>query len=414
MKGFDMRSLSFLILLAMASVLSAQVVSTGADILMKEKRELLAGKHIGLITNHSALLADGRHLADAIRADSTMHLVALFGPEHGIRGDAPDGKSIQTGIDPRTGVPIYSLYGKVSKPTPEMLKGIDVLVYDIQDVGARFYTFISTLFLTMETAADNNLPFIVLDRPNPIRGTDVEGPLRDDSLKSFVGWAPMPVAHGMTVGELATMANGAGWLHDRVQAKLTVVAMRGWKRSMWYDETGLRWVKPSPNMATLRTATVYPGACFFEGTNMSEGRGSERPFEYIGAPFIDNIQWRDALMKLRLPGVVFDTISFVPAEIAKAVSNPKHKGQVCRGVAVTVTDRNMFEPVRTGIAMLKTAHDVAPNDFQFRDRRIDQLVGTPRIRLMIIAGKSVGEINASWKEEAKKFERDRAPYLLYR
>ncbi|MCX6137046.1 MAG: DUF1343 domain-containing protein [Ignavibacteriales bacterium] len=408
-----MRTILFLILIAAAGSMQAQQVKSGADVLMQSRQDLLRGKRIGLITNHSALLADGRHLADAIRADSAMHLVALFGPEHGIRGDAPDGKSIQTGTDPKTGVPVFSLYGKVSKPTAEMLKKVDVLVYDIQDVGARFYTFISTLFLTMEAAAEFNIPYVVLDRPNPIRGVSANGPIREDSLKSFVGWAPMPISHGMTVGELATMANGTGWLHGAAKANLTVVRMEGWNRNTWYDETGLRWVKPSPNMATLRTATVYPGTCLFEGTNLSEGRGSEKPFEYIGSPFMENVRWRDALIGLHLPGVMFDTVSFVPVEIANAVNNPKYKGQLCRGVAVSVTDRNVFEPVLIGVAMVKTAHDAAPNDFQFRDRRFDLLAGSPRVRLMINAGKSVEEIAGSWKVEAESFRKARMRYLLY-
>jgi len=275
-----MRFFCLLLVLASASASAPakQPVRVGADVLMKEQFPLIKGKRVGLVTNHTALLADGTHLADALIAHGDVRLTALFGPEHGIRGDAPDGKTIADSIDARTGVKVYSLYGAVNKPSPAMLKNVDVLVYDIQDVGARFYTFISTMFLAMEAASENNIPVIVLDRPNPIGGVYCDGPVRVDSLKTFVSWAPMPIAHGMTVGELAMMANGEGWLKEKTKAALTVIPVEGWNRAAYFDETRLAWVRPSPNMRTVSTAVVYPGTCLVEGLNVSEGRGTERPF----------------------------------------------------------------------------------------------------------------------------------------
>ncbi len=397
-------------------------VKTGADLLFEKHFALIEGKRVGLITNHSALLSNGavfrhpvqrdKHLADVLFEEKRTKLTVLFGPEHGIRGDAPDGRSIQHGTDTKTGLPVYSLYGQVRKPTPDMLKDVDVLIFDIQDIGARFYTYISTMSYGMEAAAELGIPYIVLDRPNPIRGTWVEGFIREDTLASFVGLHSIPVAHGMTIGELARLFNGEGWLAKRVKATLTVVEMEGWKRSMWYDETGLQWVRPSPNMVTLRTATVYPGTCFIEGTNLSEGRGTERPFEYIGAPWVDGKRWAHELNALHLPGVRFESIEFTPEEIPHAAANPKHRGIKCGGIFVNVTDRNRYEPVRTGVAILSTAKRLFP-EMQWRVSSIDRLAGTTKLRLSIDAGMSPDAIAGSWKVEVEQFKRLREQYLLY-
>ena len=262
-----------LVLLSLAACQKPVVV--GADVLIHQREDLIKGKRIGLVTNHSGLLANGEHIADALHQMSDVTLVALYGPEHGVRGDTTG--PLQNGTDPGTGVPVYSLYGATYKPTPEMLKGVEVLVFDIQDVGARFYTYISTLGNVMSAAAENHIPIIVLDRPNPVTGLYVDGPVLEDSLKSFVGYAPIPIAYGMTMGELAEMYNGEGWLDNGVKAELTVVRLQNWKRSMWYDQTGLRWVRLSPNMPTLNTAIPYTGTCLVEGINVSEGRGTDRP-----------------------------------------------------------------------------------------------------------------------------------------
>jgi uncharacterized protein YbbC (DUF1343 family) len=391
----------------------AKQVKTGADILFKSRTELIDGKRVALITNHTAMLSNGTHLADALSQYKKTTLVALFGPEHGIRGDAPDGRTIHDTIDATTGVPVYSLYGKINKPTPEMLKNVDVIIFDIQDVGARFYTFISTMFLGMEAAAEQNIHFIVLDRPNPITGLRMEGPIRVDSLKTFVGWVPVPIAHGMSVGELAVMANTSGWLKDKKAAKLTVVKMEGWKRSMWYDETALQWIKPSPNMPTVNTATVYPGMCLIEGINVSEGRGTDKPFEKIGAPWIDGAALAATLNAAKLPGVKFEPVTFTPVEIPGVASNPKHKEKLCGGIWVNVTDKKKFEAVRTGISVVHAIHSLYKDSLVFRERGFDRLAGTPVIRQMIQAGKSVKEIEQTWSKELRQFTQARKKVLLY-
>jgi len=406
--------MSFLtsLVLVLGGSLPAQV-KVGADLLLSRDFYLIEGKRIGLVTNHSALLSDGRHLADALSQNSRTRLVVLFGPEHGIRGDAPDGHIVQHGRDSSTGLPVYSLYGKINKPTDEMLKDVDILIFDIQDVGARFYTFESTMMLAMEAAAEHKIPYLVLDRPNPIRGVQAEGPIRADSLKSFVGWVPIPITHGMTIGELATMVNGEGWLAGGVKADLHVVRMQGWNRTMWYDETGLRWIKPSPNMATLRTATVYPGTCLLEGTNVAEGRGTERPFEWIGAPFIDGVRWAESLNRMNLPGVRFEPVSFTPHEIPNVAFNPKYKERPCGGVFVNVTERNRFEPVRTGIAILSTMKLLYPDSVKWRQASIDRLAGTPVIRQAVDRRTNPDSLRASWENNLRAFLSVRAKYLLY-
>ncbi len=406
------RALFFLPILIILSALLPAQVRVGADVLLEQELSLIRGKRVGLITNHTALLADGRHLADALAALPDVKLTALFGPEHGVRGDAADGATIQNGKDSKTGVPVYSLYGRVTKPTDEMLKNVDVLLYDIQDVGVRFYTFESTLILGMEAAAEHHIPYVVLDRPNPLGGMRVEGPLRVDSLRSFVGWLPVPIAHGMTVGELAMMANDEGWLEHGVKADLRVVRMEGWKRTMWYDETGLRWVRPSPNMATLNTAIVYPGTCLVEGITVAEGRGTERPFEWLGAPFIDGDLWAHALNRLALPGVRFEPIAFIPKEIPGVASNPKFRDRHCAGVFVDVIDRNVFEAVRTGITILSTARALYPDSVQWRGS-IDRLAGTTEVRLAIDQGVDADSLCARWKPEIERFRALRQKYLLY-
>lgn len=405
-----------LIILLSLSFLTAQErsnVKTGADLLFEKHSRLIHGKRIGLITNHTALLSNGKHLADALHEDPHVTLAALFGPEHGIRGDAPDGRTIRDTVDAKTGAPVYSLYGKISKPTPEMLKNIDVLIFDIQDVGARFYTFISTMYLCMEAAAEQKIPYIVLDRPNPINGILVEGPVRLDSLKTFVGWGPMPISHGMTVGELATMANNERWFPNGITADLHVVRMEGWKRSQWYDQTNLRWVSPSPNMVSLNTAIVYPGLCLIEGTNVSEGRGTDRPFETIGAPWIDGNVLARSLNNAGLPGVTFSGVVFTPQEIPGMAANPKHRGKQCGGIRISIMDRTAFLPLRTGLTVLEHITKIYNDSLSYRDRGFDRLAGTPVIRTMLKEGKGAKEIEGSWQKELTGFLELRRKALLY-
>jgi uncharacterized protein YbbC (DUF1343 family) len=395
-------------------------IKVGAEVLLEKNLDLIKGKSIGIITNHSAIFHDGKHLVDILNEIPEIKIVALFGPEHGVRGDEPDGAKVGDEVDQKTKIKIYSLYGERTKPTPEMLKGIDILIYDIQDVGARFYTFQSTLFLTLEAAGENNIKYIVLDRPNPINGVNVEGPMIQDSLKSFVGLHNIPVRHGMTVGELAILANEEGFLKNKVKADLKVIKMEGWSRNLWYDETDLPWVKPSPNIYTIKTTVVYPGTCFFEGTTISEGRGSDSPFETIGAPYINAEEFAKIMNTYKLEGVKFEPKIFTPKNVAKVTKDPKFEGKECQGVFLDITDRNIFEPVKTGIYLLYTLHNLYPNDFKWRSPSrntghywIDRLSGTDRIRVLINEGKKPEEILQIPDFDISKFNLMRKKHLLY-
>ncbi|QCJ44184.1 DUF1343 domain-containing protein [Bacillus sp. S3] len=380
----------------------------GVEVLLKDRLDLIKGKRVGLITNPTGVDQELTSIVDLLDKSKDVQLTALYGPEHGVRGSAPAGSYVESYIDEKTGVPVYSLYGATKKPTPEMLSNVDVLLFDIQDVGARFYTYIYTMALAMEAAKENNIPFIVLDRPNPISGAKVEGPVLEDKYSSFVGEFPIPVRHGMTVGELAKLFNK----EFNIGADLTVVKMEGWNRSMYYDDADLPFVMPSPNMPTLDTALVYPGACLIEGTNVSEGRGTTRPFELIGAPFIDSDDLAAKLNSYHLPGVTFRAASFIP-------STSKFVNKLSHGVQIHVTNRNAYKPFETGLTIVKTIHDMYPNDFQFRAPNasgisfFDNLVGNGSIRAGIVAGKSIEEMKANWQTELEKFMDIREKYLLY-
>jgi uncharacterized protein YbbC (DUF1343 family) len=409
-----MRKFIVLNLIAIALAFSQQSrVKIGAEILIEKHLDLIKGKKIGIVTNHTGILPDGRHIVDVLNEIEGVKIVALFGPEHGIRGEVPDGKSISHGVDTKTGIPVFSLYGEVKKPTEEMLKDIDVLIFDIQDVGARFYTYISTMSYCMEACAEMGKKFIVLDRPNPIRGVYVDGPILEPRFKSFVGLHPIPVAHGMTVGELAKMFNDEGWLENAVKADLTVVKMENYSRRMWFDQTGLPWVKPSPNMMTLKTAIVYTATCFIEGTNVSEGRGTQHPFEWIGAPWIDGEKLAKELNYYKLPGVKFEPISFTPTDIEKVTVDPKYEGEKCGGVYLNVYDREKFEPVKVGVYILYALKKLYPDKFKWRTAGQDRLWGTDKVRLMIDEGKKPDEIIKTWEDDVKKFLSIRQKYLLY-
>lgn len=388
-------------------------VKIGAELLIEKNLDLLRDKRVGIITNHTGLLPDGRHIVDIFHEHESINLTVLFGPEHGIRGDAD--RPVEHGKDPTTGLPVYSLYGDTRKPTTEMLEQVDVLIFDIQDVGARFYTYISTMNNAMEAAAELGKEFIVLDRPNPITGMYVDGNILEKEHRSFVGIQPIPVAHGMTVGELATMFNEEGWLENGVRANLTVVQMENYNRTMWYDETGLPWIKPSPNMLTLNTAIVYPATCFLEGTNVSEGRGTAHPFEWFGAPWVDAENLVHTLNGYELPGVVFEPVSYVPVDVVDGIQihPPKFMGETCYGTAMRITDRDVFQSVRTGVYILFTLKWMYRDEYEFRDNRMDRLWGSDRIRRSIEEGNDPAEIIAEWQKEFEKFLSIRETYLLY-
>ncbi|PGS54192.1 exo-beta-N-acetylmuramidase NamZ domain-containing protein [Bacillus sp. AFS041924] len=377
----------------------------GVDVLLHEQKDLIKGKRVGLVTNPTGVDKDLHSIVDLFAHDSDFKLTALYGPEHGVRGDAQAGAYVDFYTDSETGLPVYSLYGKTQKPTPEMLKDVDVLVFDIQDVGTRFYTYIYTMAYLLEAAKENGKKVIVLDRPNPIGGTQVEGPVLDASkYSSFIGKYAIPLRHGMTVGELANLFN----TEFRIGADLTVVKMKGWKRDMYYDDTPLQFIMPSPNMPTLDTAVVYPGAGLFESTNLSEGRGTTRPFELIGAPYIDGTKLANALNNQNLPGVTFRATSFSP-------TFSKHMNLFINGVQIHVTDREKFNSVKTGLVMIKTIHDMYPNDFQFINGNNFELhIGIESVRQDLLNGISVDEIEKKWQPELKKFMKTREKYLLYK
>jgi len=409
-----MRKFIVLNLIAITLAFSQQSrVKIGAEILIEKHLDLIKGKKIGIVTNHTGILPDGRHIVDVLNEIEDVKVVALFGPEHGIRGEVPDGKSISHGVDTKTGIPVFSLYGEVKKPTTEMLKDIDVLIFDIQDVGARFYTYISTMSYCMEACAEMGKKFIVLDRPNPVRGVYVDGPILEPRFKSFVGLHPIPVAHGMTVGELAKMFNEEAWLENGMKADLTVIKMENYSRKLWFDQTGLPWIKPSPNMMTLKTAIVYTATCFIEGTNVSEGRGTQHPFEWIGAPWIDGSKLANELNSYNLPGVRFEPISFIPTDIEKVTVDPKYEGERCSGIYLNVYDREKFEPVKVGVYILYALKKLYSDKFKWRTAGQDRLWGTDKIRLMIDEGKKPEEIIKTWESELKKFLGIRQKYLLY-
>ena len=398
-------------LLLMSVTACSQKVRTGAEVLLEQRLALLSGKRVGVICNHTSVLSDGTHLVDALLKND-VNVTALFGPEHGIRGTAAAGKTIGDATDPATGLPVYSLYGKTTKPTAAMLSGVDVLLFDIQDIGARYYTYAGTMAFAMEAAAQNGKSFVVLDRPNPVNGAQVEGPVLDLGFRSLIGMFPVPTRHGLTAGELAKMIIGEGWIDD-TRLDLDVVEMEGWKRSMWYDQTGLRWIPPSPNMRTLAAATVYPGTCLIEATNLSEGRGTAKPFEYIGAPGVDGAAAAETLNALGLPGVKFRPVTFTPAAGSDAGPNPKHKDKKCGGVALEVTDRSTFRPVMTGLSIIGVFRRLEPRKFEVRDGLMDRLLGSDIVRTRLNEGTPAGELLRLNAADFDNYMKMRKTYLLY-
>jgi uncharacterized protein YbbC (DUF1343 family) len=378
-------------------------VRPGIEVFLADMPASLKGKRVGLITNHSAIDRARNLDMDLIARHKDLTLVALFAPEHGIRGDAPAGQKIVDEKDPKTGVPVYSLYRSEDRgPSQEMLKDVDVIIYDLQEVGGRTWTYVSTMALSMEAAKRKGIPFVVLDRPNPIGGEIVEGALLDPKFKSFVGWYPIPARHGMTVGELATLFNqkyGIG-------ANLIVIRAANWRRSQWQDQTGLPWTNPSPNLRSLAALMSYPGTVYFEGTNLTEGRGTDRPFEQIGASWLNAPQVASVMNERRLPGVRFEAITMQVEPTAA-----KFKGQTIPGIRFVITDRQAYRPVRTSLLLIDEIRRQHPNDFAW-SRTIDRLTGSDKVRLAIEAG-TLPSLLEEWDREAAEFAKNRKPFLLY-
>ena len=384
----------------------------GLEKLLRDKVDLLHGARIGLICNQASVDHQLRHAADLFHEQKGINLTTLFGPQHGIRGDVQD-NMIETAhaVDRTTGIPIYSLYSETREPTEEMLENVDTLVFDMQDVGCRIYTFIYTLANCMRAAKKYGQRVIVCDRPNPINGETVAGTVLEPEYASFVGQFPIATRHGMTVCELARMFNE----HFGIGCELETITMEGWSREQWFDETDAPWVMPSPNIPTLASATVFPGTVHVEGTQISEGRGTTRPFELNGAPYILAEEYAAHLTRLGFPGVHFRGCGFQP-------TFQKHAGVTCGGVQIHVTDRREFEPVIVGIAIVKVAHDLyrehfhwktPPYEYVYDKNPFDVIAGTDKLRVAIERGDSIESIAESWTDELGKFKRERERFTLY-
>lgn len=387
-------------------------VTTGLERLFQSFPPHYRGARVGLIANQASVDRNLQHALDLFGSFSGFRLTTAFGPQHGARGDKQDNMiESEDYRDPNWNVPVHSLYSEYRKPTPAMLADIDILFCDLVDVGARIYTFMYTMALAMEACAENDKLFVVLDRPNPINGIDVEGNVLDPGFRSFVGLYPIPMRHGMTMGELASLFNK----EFGIGARLEIIPIDGWKREEYFEETGLPWVMPSPNMPTVETAVVYPGTVLLEGTLLSEGRGVTRPFEMLGAPYIDPYAYSRELQKFNLPGVCFRPCSFRP-------TFNKCAEELCGGVQIHPTDRNLFRPYLTGLAILSACLRLYPNDFawrqppyeyEYRLLPIDILLGSDSIRKALEAGEEPEKIEKSWKPSLDDFLLLRKKHLLY-
>jgi uncharacterized protein YbbC (DUF1343 family) len=389
-------------------------IQVGLDIFEKNWPKKLNGSRVGLLAHPASINRRFEHAVNIFLRSKKLELKAIFGPQHGIRGETQDNMIEWEGFfDKKTGLPVYSLYGSIRKPEPSMLNDIDVMVIDLQDVGSRYYTFIWTMELCMQACLEMNKSVVILDRPNPIGGYITEGPVLDTEYASFVGQRPLPVRHGMTIGEIgAYLCNEFYPIVD-----FHIIPMKGWERNMWFDETRLPWVMPSPNMPTLDTATVYPGMCLLEGTNISEGRGTTRPFEVFGAPFIEPLQLVKHLEALKLPGVVFRPLYFQP-------TFQKHAGHLCGGAHIHIINRKLFKPFKTGVAIIKTIYSLYPQQFAWKqppyeyEREklpIDIIAGTDKLRKDIEKGVSLKQMEKWWEEQRLQFQKQiRKHSLLYK
>ena len=384
-------------------------VRVGLERLLQYHPEQLKDQRVGLITHPAAVRYNLCSAVDALQ-QAGVRITALFGPEHGFGGAVADGTAIPNAVDIRTRLPVYSLYGDAKRPSEAILKNIDVLVFDMQDVGVRFYTFISTLFHVIEGAAQVGTPVVVLDRPNPINGVILEGPILEPDYVSFVGVVPIPIRYGLTIGELACYMN----VELGIGADLTVIQMENWHRSLWFDGTGLPWVPTSPAMPHTSTTALYPGMCLLEGTNLSEGRGTPLPFEICGAPWIDGYALAVSLNDLALAGVRFRPIQFVPS------APSKFEGQLCHGVQVHLLDRKVARPLTVGLHLIATVRELYPSEFAWREgswegahRHFDLLMGTDKVRQALNAGADVNDLVSSWADDLTQFAEACRPYLLY-
>lgn len=378
-------------------------IKLGVDVLLDKHIDKYKGKNIGLITNPTGVSKDLETTIDLLNNHPEINLTKLYGPEHGVRGDAQAGAEVTNYVDDESGLPVYSLYGDTRKPHADMLEDIDVLIFDIQDVGSRFYTYIYTMAYAMEAAQENDIGFVVLDRPNPLGGRQVVGPILEEEYKSFVGMYPIPIIHGMTVGEIAQLFNN----EFEINTNLTVISMDGWEREMKFVDTNLPWILPSPNMPTIDTAIVYPGTALFEGTNISEGRGTTKPFELIGAPFIDAEKFASTLNELDLGGVNFRPVYFTPMF-------SKHEGELSGGVELIISDAASFNPIDTVLHMIQVLQNEYPDDFEFLDNNFFySLIGNNWVKEELENNTDIETITDMWEDNLEEFKSLRMEYLLY-
>ena len=381
----------------------------GADQLVSSNLELIKGKQIAVVANKASVLSDGTSLLDTLLHINGVNVAAVFTPEHGYNINAAAGNSVQDSS--YNSIPFFSLYGKNKKPTPEMLKNIDIILYDIQDLGARFYTYISTLFYILEAAGENNIPVMVLDRPDPIGGNKIAGPVLEPDFKSFTGIATIPVMYGMTSGELAGFFAGEGLFPSKPELK--VIRMKNWRRNSFFSDYNIEWVNPSPNIPDFETALIYPSTVFLEGTNVSEGRGTENPFKQIGAPFINSKELITELNSFQQNGISIKPLSFIPVSIPGKAENPKYKNVRCNGISINIENPAEFRPIVFGIQLLYTLHRLYPEKFRFESAFFDRLMGEKHTREMIINNETPDVIITSWKPGLENFIKIRTKYLLY-
>jgi uncharacterized protein YbbC (DUF1343 family) len=402
------RAMALLTVLLLPQAVAAQV-RPGIEVFLDKPPAEVVGKRVGLITNHSGVDRQKRPTIDLLAESGKVKVVALFSPEHGIRGMAET--SVKSSVDDKTGLTIHSLYGETYKPTAEMLKDVEALIYDIQDLGVRQYTYESTLALAMQAAAEAKIPIVVLDRPNPVTGNMIEGNILEPQFKSFVGIYPVLSRHGMTLGELAQMYNK----EEKIGAQLIVVPVEGWRRNQWWDQTGLPWINPSPNIRRLEAAIHYPGTVFFEAINVSEGRGTDAPFEQIGAPWLKHEEVVKQMNAMKLPGIRFEPILLQVKEGAR-----KYPGQQINGVRFVITDRETYRPLATSLLMIDLIRKLHPADFQWRGNTRDPEMltverhgGTRKLRAAIEAG-TTAELIREWERDQAAFRSKREPYLIYK
>lgn len=379
----------------------------GVTVFLEDYIQKFQGQRIGLVTNMTGVDSSLIPTIDLFYEHSDIYLTALYGPEHGIRGDMKEGEKIESSIDPYTNLPVYSLYGEHRKPSKEMLDPVDVVVFDLQDIGARYYTYIYTMAYVMEACAENGKHFVVLDRPNPISGIATEGNLVEEDLRSFVGLYPIPNRHGMTVGEIAQLYK----YEFGIKCELTVIPMQDWHRDMYFDETGLFWVPPSPNSTGIDMSILYPGTCLIEGTNLSEGRGTTKPFEYIGAPFIEGYRLARAFNERNIPGILARPVSFMP-------TYQKYKNEICEGVQLHIVDRYQLHSLSAGLTLLEIIAQLHPNEFEFKQDKeknryfFDLIAGTRKVRNHILKG-TIQDFVDNCRKDLEDFNKRKQAYLLY-